>query len=230
MIGTTHVWVGVWGSRIPIRVLNCWFLGGIMEMSAGCLPMVWSLLYGLTRKALGVILLRIRGDAAKDIEILVLRHRAVLRRQVNRPALEPADRVLLAALSRLLSRTRWNTFVVTPATLLRWHRELIARIWTYPHKTSGRPPVHAEICQLVLRLAAENPSWGHRRIQGELLGLITSSDRSEPPGHNPNPNIGARQARPTYAARPGRCRHGYWLAAGAIAGGAGGGGDAERSR
>jgi putative transposase len=134
--------------------------------------MMWSLLYGLTRNTLGVMLLRIRGDAAKDIEILVLRHQlAVLRRQVNRPALEPADRVLLAALSRLLPRTRWNAFVVTPATLLRWHRELVARKWTYPRKTPGRPPVRAEIRQLVLRLAAENPSWGHRRIQGELLGL-----------------------------------------------------------
>jgi hypothetical protein len=134
--------------------------------------MVWSLLYGLTRNTLGVMLLRIRGDAAKDIEILVLRHQlAVLRRQVNRPALEPADRVLLAALSRLLPRARWSAFVVTPATLLRWHRELIARKWTYPHRTPGRPPVRTEIRQLVLRLAAENPSWGHRRIQGELLGL-----------------------------------------------------------
>ncbi len=134
--------------------------------------MVWSLLYGLTRNTLGVMLLRIRGDAAKDIEILVLRHQlAVLRRQVNRPALEPADRVLLASLSRLLPRARWNAFVVTPGTLLRWHRELIARKWTYPRKTPGRPPVRAEIRQLVLRLAAENPSWGHRRIQGELLGL-----------------------------------------------------------
>jgi hypothetical protein len=134
--------------------------------------MVWSLLYGLTRNALGVMLLRIRGDAAKDIEIMVLRHQlAVLHRQVNRPALEPADRVLLAALSRLLPRARWNAFVVTPATLLRWHRELVARKWTYPRKTPGRPPVRAEVRNLVLRLAAENPSWGHRRIHGELLGL-----------------------------------------------------------
>jgi putative transposase len=134
--------------------------------------MVWSLLYSLTRNTLGVMLLRIRGDAAKDIEILVLRHQlTVLRRQVNRPALEPADRVLLAALSRLLPRAHWNAFVVTPATLLRWHRELVTRKWSYPRKAPGRPPIRAEIRQLVLRLAAENPSWGHRRIQGELLGL-----------------------------------------------------------
>jgi hypothetical protein len=134
--------------------------------------MVWSLLYGLTRNTLGVMLLRIRGDTAKDIEILVLRHQlAVLRRQVTRPALQPADRVLLAALSRMMPRARWGTFVVTPATLLRWHRELVARRWTYPRKTPGRPPVRREIRELVLRLAAENPMWGHRRIQGELIGL-----------------------------------------------------------
>jgi putative transposase len=115
--------------------------------------MVWSLLYRLTRNTFGVMLLRIRGDAAKDVEILVLRHQlTVLRRQVNRPALEPADRVLLAALSRLLPRARWNAFVVTPATLLRWHRELVTRKWTYPRKTPGRPPIRAEIRQLVLRL------------------------------------------------------------------------------
>jgi putative transposase len=134
--------------------------------------MVWSLLYGLVRSSLGVMLLGVRGDASKDIEILVLRHQlAVLRRQVNRPDFQPADRVLLAALSRMLPRARWNTFMVTPATLLRWHRNLVARKWTYPHKRPGRPPVRREIRRLVLRLAAENPTWGHRRIQGELVGL-----------------------------------------------------------
>jgi putative transposase len=82
--------------------------------------MVWSLLYDLTRNTLGVMLLRVRSDLAKDIEILVLRHQlAVLRRQVNRPALQPADRMLLAALSRMLPRARWSVFMVTPATLLR---------------------------------------------------------------------------------------------------------------
>jgi hypothetical protein len=113
-----------------------------------------------------------RRGGAKDVEILVLRHQvAVLRRQVHRPDLLPAGRVVLAALSRLLPRPRWSIFFVTPATLLRWHRDLVARRWTYPHARPGRPPVDKQIHDLVLRLAAENPTCGHRRIHGELIGL-----------------------------------------------------------
>jgi hypothetical protein len=78
---------------------------------------------------------------------------------------------VLAALSRLLPRSRWPIFFVTPATLLRWHGQLIARHWTYPHSQPGRPPVATQIRDLVLRLAAENSCWGHRRIHGELVGL-----------------------------------------------------------
>ncbi len=118
------------------------------------------------------------GNAAKDVELLVLRHQlAVLQRHVGRPKLEPGDRVLLAALSRLLPKKRWSSFIVTPATLLRWHRELVADAWTYPHKRLGRPPIPEETRELVLRLARENPLWGHRRVQGELarLGITVSA-------------------------------------------------------
>ncbi|PZF99691.1 integrase core domain-containing protein [Micromonospora deserti] len=131
-----------------------------------------SLVYLLLRQVLRMLSQLARDDGARDVEILVLRHQvAVLRRQVHRPDLEPADRVVLVVLSRLLPRSRWSTFFVTPATLLRWHRELIARRWTHPRARPGRPPVNAQVRELVLRLAAENPSWGHRRIQGELVGL-----------------------------------------------------------
>ena len=109
----------------------------------------------------------------------MLRHEvAVLRRQVARPALRPSDRALLAGLSRLLGRRRRGRFFVQPETLLRWHRDLVRRRWTYPHR-SGRPSVPAGTVEIVLRLARENPTWGYRRIHGELammgIGLAPSS-------------------------------------------------------
>jgi putative transposase len=124
-----------------------------------------SLVYLLLRQVLRMLTQLARDDGAKDVELLVLRHQvAVLRRQVPRPRLDPTDRVVLAALSRLLPRSHWPIFFVTPATLLRWHRQLIARRWTYPHATRGRPRVAQQIRELVLRLAAENPRRAHRCV------------------------------------------------------------------
>ncbi|MFV2104736.1 integrase core domain-containing protein [Micromonospora sp. LOL_024] len=134
--------------------------------------MILSFGYLILRQALQLIILLNRGGDANAVEVLVLRHQvAVLRRQVCRPDMEPADRAVLAGLSRLLPRTRWTAFFVTPATLLRWHHNLIARRWTYPRRRRGRPPITAEVRQLVLRLARDNPTWGCRRIQGEMIGL-----------------------------------------------------------
>jgi putative transposase len=135
--------------------------------------MVLSFAYWSLRRLLELVVLRRRSEREKEIEILLLRHQLrVLERQVARPQPTQADRALLAAFSRALSRQRWKSSVfVTPATLLRWHRELVARRWTYPQGRPGRPPTRAEVRALVVRLARENPAWGYRRIQGELVGL-----------------------------------------------------------
>jgi putative transposase len=132
---------------------------------------LWSFFYLVLSRVFQFLVLLGRGDRAKEIEILALRHQvAVLRRQVHRPDLNDGDRLLLAVLSRHLPRRSWKVFFVTPATLLRWHRDLVARKWTYPRKRSGRPSTRKDIRDAVLRLARENPGWGYQRISGELAG------------------------------------------------------------
>ena len=140
--------------------------------------MLISLLYAVVCRLLELIVLFARRERAKELEILVLRHElSILRRQVRQPRFEPHDRLLLAALSRVLPRRSWKSFVVLPEPLLRWHRQLVARRWTYPHRRLGRPPIGREVRELILRLARENPSWGYLRIAGELrkLGIAVSA-------------------------------------------------------
>jgi putative transposase len=130
------------------------------------------LIYQMFFKLLGWLVLRARSESGKEIEILVLRHQlAVLRRQTRRPRLSWADRALFAALTRLLPTPQRLGLLVTPATILRWHRQLVARRWTTQPVRPGRPAIPAGPCALVLRLATENPTWGYRRINGELASL-----------------------------------------------------------
>ncbi len=134
--------------------------------------MIFSVACLLARRLPGCLIVVARREASKDAELLVLRHEnAVLRRQTGRVRYQPAGRLWLAALSRLIPRRRWGEmFAVTPATLLAWHRRLVTRKWDYTsRRRPGRPPAAAAIRTLAIRFATDNPTWGHRRVQGELV-------------------------------------------------------------
>jgi putative transposase len=140
--------------------------------------LVWSFAYLAVRNLFALVWLLARPRRSKELEILVLRHElAMLRRHARQPKLTRADRGLLAALSRSLPRGSWAGFPVKPETLLRWHRQLVARRWTYAHRRAGRPPLERSLSERILHLARENPSWGYKRIVGELkaVGVIVSA-------------------------------------------------------
>jgi transposase len=133
-----------------------------------------SAVYLVVRCLLGCLMMLTRHQVSKDAELFVLRHEiSVLRRQIGRVRYEPGDRLWLAAPSRLVPRRQWGeVFAVTPATLLAWHRRLVTRKWDHTSRRHpGRPSTAAAIRKLVIRIATDNPAWGHRRVQGELVKL-----------------------------------------------------------
>lgn len=133
---------------------------------------MFSFLYLALGRVFELLVLLGRSRERKELEVMVLRHElAVLRRAAGRPRYRARDRALLAALSRWLPRDRWAAFTVTPGTLLRWHRCMVRRRWTYNGRGAGRPRLDSELVALILRLARENSRWGHRRIVGELKKL-----------------------------------------------------------
>ena len=134
--------------------------------------MIRSILYLLLRRVLRLFRSDERIAAEAELEIAVLRHQvAILRRQVKRPVYRASDKAFLAAASRVLRREVWGAFLVRPETLLRWHRQLVRRKWTRPHRPRGRPALDPEVRELILRLGRENSRWGYMRIRGELLKL-----------------------------------------------------------
>ena len=139
--------------------------------------MALSFLYRLVRRVFEILSVHHMDSVAKDAENVVLRHQvSVLRRQVARPRFSWSDRALIAALAKLVPKQRWAAFLVTPETILGWHRALVRRRWTYPHGKPGRPALPKETVELIVRLSKENPRWGYLRIVGELkkLGITVS--------------------------------------------------------
>ena len=187
--------------------------------------MIFSVVYLAVRRPLGCLTVLARGEVSKDAELLVLRHEnAVLRRQISQVRYQPGDRLWLAALSLLIARRRWGeVFAVTPATLLAWHRRLVTRKWDYTsRRRPGGPSTTAAIRKLVIRIATDNPSWGHRRVQGELIrlghpiaastvwqilhdaGIAPHPDAPARPGSNPD-RTGPRHPRGQLRPRGQRC-------------------------
>ncbi|HKF17354.1 MAG TPA: IS3 family transposase, partial [Candidatus Dormibacteraeota bacterium] len=136
--------------------------------------MLFSLLYAVAHLLLDVLIVRSRPKAGLEAEALALRHQLrVLERQIGRPRWQPADRLLLAAISRVLPKPDWQSLLPSPQTLLRWHQELVRRKWAAYRRRPRRqrPAPSSELHELILKLARENERWGYRRIAGELLKL-----------------------------------------------------------
>jgi putative transposase len=155
------------------------FVGSCLSFSSGGPSMFFALVYLLLRRL--VQLLAGSSNLNSDVELVVLRHQLkVLRRQVSRPRLRRRDRLFMAAISRTLPRARWSSFVVSPQTLLRWHRDLVRRKWTYRRRAvGGRPPIPDAVRELIVRMGRDNPRWGCIRIRGELakLGIRVSATK-----------------------------------------------------
>jgi len=167
-----------------------------------------SLLYLAVRRLIELVLLRCRSEQFKELEIVVLRHElAIVRRRVGRPVLRRADRALLAAAGRLLARGRWTSFFVTPETLVRWHRQLVARRWTYPSRRPGRPRVASHAC---LRLSPSRPSpcGGSTRSSSSSFKAAASTSPAAP---RIRAAPGSLSKRATSADRPPSARHAAFL-------------------